>query len=473
MIICGSSDALSQTSEDNELFVDQSDDSEALFSLTADTPTESVDEDDFEFQPVGDDDDEDETPTGTQNIGTCSAMPSWLGAAYVQLKNRLQKETANKQLPLCYRDQSFVISRNPFFEARTAAILSPEIYYQPIFYLWHPHHFVERIPCPGCIKSGRKNIYLQKHSWPKQPRRVTDIKSSIYIVGFRYRCVHEECKRIYKSWSPAILEVLPPSVSKQFNFHLTYRGDISQSLALLLRELFQHGYGPEPFTEMIRAMHYHNFDTLQAQYLQFVVDRLKNPNPFSIGASYSPFGTFLDVNGFAGHIPSPQYFRRIYDTMIEQQAPEMRQQVAMLSARTLSVDHSFKVPKHLGKVNSVPIFNALHTSVNEYGEVRQMLLTATKAHDQIMPTLSYVPKSLHMFGHTAPEVIFTDNVNTDKHAFESIFPSLKDNSIPVIDTTHLPQFALDSDWAIALFTSDFQINATLNTILKSIDSSNP
>ena len=59
----------------------------------------------------------------------------------------------------------------------------------------------------------------------------------------------------------------------------------------------------------------------------------------------------------------------------------------------------FQVPKHLGKVNGEEVFGALHTSINEYVEVRTMTLTLTKGHAQFMPALMTIPHSLCDYGH--------------------------------------------------------------------------
>ncbi len=56
--------------------------------------------------------------------------------------------------------------------------------------------------------------------------------------------------------------------------------------------------------------------------------------------------------------------------------------------------------------------------MNEYGEVRAMTLTPTKAHDQFMPALAEIPRSLKKYGYADVEVIFTDNVRADKAELE-------------------------------------------------------
>ena len=60
-------------------------------------------------------------------------------------------------------------------------------------------------------------------------------------------------------------------------------------------------------------------------------------------ALHQPFGAWNDTNGYSDFVPSHTYFRGFYDMMIERHASEIDQHMAMLPARILSVDHSFKV----------------------------------------------------------------------------------------------------------------------------------
>lgn len=127
------------------------------------------------------------------------------------------------------------------------------------------------------------------------------------------------------------------------------------------------------------------------------------------------------------------------------------------------------MPKHLGKVNGVPVFSALHSVVNEYNEVRQMTLTPTKAHNQFIPVLAEIPNSLRMYGHGDVEVIFTDNVRADKHELEHAFPSLRTGVIPVCSSS-LPALTLPDIWrnSTQVLRSTFQVNLRLDPLLVEI-----
>jgi hypothetical protein len=80
--------------------------------------------------------------------------------------------------------------------------------------------------------------------------------------------------------------------------------------------------------------------------------------------------------------------------------------------------------KRIGKIHGVLAFSSIQSNNNKYAELHAMMLTATKAHDQFMPILGEISRSIAMFGHAALEVVFTDRVHTDNHKPEKMFPSL-------------------------------------------------
>lgn len=253
-----------------------------------------------------------------------------------------------RKRPRCYEAGTFVDgSPYPYFAAEYRQRPQPRHLYSPSYFIWLPHVLVNRIPCPACVAAGRcgKNkspICLRVLGWPKSPCRVVDIEKNIYIVGHRYRCVQDDCKKTYQSWSPSLLRVLPPALALQFTHRLTYRGGLTDRVATLMRSCFQQGTGPTPFAEMLQTFHYRHYDNLHLQYLQMVKIRKESPI-FKLMGQLPAFGLFNDRNGYAGFVPSPLYFCMFYERFMDQHAEEMDQHMSMLTARILSIDHSHKV----------------------------------------------------------------------------------------------------------------------------------
>ena len=289
--------------------------------------------------------------TGTQTSkARSSAKPKWLPNEYQWLRERLTVEMNqnSSHMPSCYDRNSFYDGTDStFLTARSTFQLDAGIFYQPLFFIWLPHVLVDRIPCPACLEAHRVRhlgsvVHLQKHGFTDMARRVVDTDRNIYIVGYRYLCGHKDCKRVYQSWSPAILQVLPPALARAFEFRLTYRSGITEQLATLLRESFHSGIGPDQFTTMVESFHYRRFDCLQTQFLEMVLDRQQG-SLSRYWTATNPFSEFRDLNGYAGFVPSAPYFGHFYDRLVEESARETQQMIAALPVDVLKQDHSFKV----------------------------------------------------------------------------------------------------------------------------------
>lgn len=119
-------------------------------------------------------------------------------------------------------------------------------------------------------------------------------------------------------------------------------------------------------------------------------------------------------------------------------------------------------------MNGVPVFGALHTVVNEFGEVHAMTLTPTKAHDQFMPALSEIANALKKYGHGDIELVYTDNVHADKPELERVFPSLLWDLSPVPTTT--APLVIPDKWKehIYILSSAYQVNNFFNIIMEDL-----
>ncbi|KAG2133034.1 hypothetical protein DEU56DRAFT_739210 [Suillus clintonianus] len=422
-----------------------------------------------EFAPLVNDDDDvlqgAAVPTPAENVKAKiprSTMPTWLHDEYVDARTRLQSEIAKTGRPACYEHGQFTMTAPPLVFSRVVPYkIEPIDFYRPHFFVWLPH-LLQRIPCPECKDAKRHTkqgqpVMLRVLGWPKQPRRVVDMEHLVFIIGHRYRCVHDECKKTFQSWSPAIMRVLPPPLVALFPFHLTYRCGLAERLIGVLRTSFQGGIGPSPFSKYIRTMHIRHYEQLHVAYLETVRQRMQ-ASASGLLPSSRPFPRWNDPSGYAGYVPSHRYFRAFYDSLIELHAAEMDQHMAMQSAEGLSHDHSFKVTGILGKVNGVATFGALHTACNNYGECRKMTLTPTKGHNDCMPALAEIPVTLAKYGHTPVKVVFTDNVRGDKSALERAFPSLLHDVSPV-PSSALDDLALPDGWHVCRLSSTYQINS--------------
>ena len=140
-------------------------------------------------------------------------LPMWLAENYKATCTMLQEEMGrgSKRQLVCYNNGTFFLPcHNVFFESLKQYQLSPQLFYQPHYFVWIPHLF-QQIPCLACAVAGRKAacdgsiVMLWPHSFPQSPHCVIDIKDHIYIISYCYQCGHKDCRKSYQSWSPLIL----------------------------------------------------------------------------------------------------------------------------------------------------------------------------------------------------------------------------------------------------------------------------
>ncbi|KAF8451047.1 hypothetical protein L210DRAFT_3640047 [Boletus edulis BED1] len=160
--------------------------------------------------------------------------------------------------------------------------------------------------------------------------------------------------------------------------------------------------------------------------------------------------------------------------LIEHDTPKLKQCIALLPACTLAIDHSFKVIKHLGKVGGAALFTALHTTVNDYGEIWSMLFTMTKGHDQFMPNMYEIAHSLTKFGHGDVEAVFMDNGCADKEEVQHAFPSLFKGVVPVPAHNTLPPLTFPKQrWQVVHLSTAMQVNLRFDIIMNHRTTDNP
>ena len=70
------------------------------------------------------------------------------------------------------------------------------------------------------------------------------------------------------------------------------------------------------------------------------------------------------------------------------------------------------------------MWGGLLTVTNENGTIIVMLFVPSKAQEHWVSALENVRDSLIRFGHSQPELFYTDNVDADRALLERIFPSL-------------------------------------------------
>ncbi|KAJ7214564.1 hypothetical protein GGX14DRAFT_316827, partial [Mycena pura] len=373
-------------------------------------------------------------------------LPPWLKSQFdVKVKASAQRDTDG--LPALYREHRFWFSvEDPYFSLRSSIeSLTPQNLYQAQFFLWDPAALLsssDRIKCPRCNFSG-----LMRDGSLARPRRCIDLDHTFWTIGYRYRCPTCTNPRSKKttvtlcSWDSRVIRNLPRALAACFPAMLTSRSGISESVFMFMRSCFQSGMGAKQFSDALRVRHLENYDKLHLQYLSKLA-RGKGIYEFR-GKRFPRFLAFEDTStdGYHGFTPSSQWLRDLFDKFIDDHRLDFDQAIALLTARICAIYHSFKLAKHIAKVNGEQVFIALLTITNEKGEIRVCNLVATKSHSQFELSLDRMRESLERYGHDQPEIFYTDNM-ADKDFLERCFPSLRESVISVEKYAHLPPLDL-------------------------------
>ena len=202
---------------------------------------------------------------------------------------------------------------------------------------------------------------------------------------------------------------------------MSHKSGLDLKLLNLLRGCFANGLGPDPFSKMLGEFQNRHYHGSLIKYL----DRYKFLH--SRGAILPSLEEFGSPKDHDVAVPSASYLSNCYCNFVELKRSHFDKEIMKLSGDVLKADHSFKVPKHIMKISEQPIFEALYTVTNEYGEIRSQILTYDKSHAQIRGPLEQLRDGLLQFGHTLPRSFYVDDSAQSKAFLEGIFPSLREN----------------------------------------------
>lgn len=228
----------------------------------------------------------------------------------------------------------------------------------------------------------------------------------------------------------AIMKQINLDLQAEFPAVLTHKSGVSKSMIKLMRPAFQHGIGPHRMSKILRIMHTERYDELQLQYYIALDNRRSNPNLLSFFSNSSnvrlsaEFPKYDDRSTYNGFSPSANYLSYVYSCIISKLSPLIDQLISMLDGIILKGDHSFKIIDHMAKINGVSTFSCLYTMLNEYEEIRIMVLSHSKKIENLAPRFNEMMNTYSRLGMPSPELFYTDNVVGDQAFLKEVIPSL-------------------------------------------------
>lgn len=107
---------------------------------------------------------------------------------------------------------------------------------------------------------------------------------------------------------------------------------------------------------------------------------------------------------------------------------------------------------------------------NELGQIRICDLVATKSHSQFERHLAQVRESLELYGHSQPEVFYTDDMK-QHNLLSTVFPSLLKDVVPIEKYSNLQKMTFPPGVFIHTQSTAQGINDAIHSIMDSLGNS--
>ncbi|KAG2216224.1 hypothetical protein INT45_006930 [Circinella minor] len=329
----------------------------------------------------------------------------------------------------------------------------PIMLYLPKVFLWLPHLLIEKkLKCPE--SNCNSNLKVKGYSKNPPTRRVVDLQS-------------------LSAYNNQILMQLPLHLQEEFPAYLTQRTGIFKDLGDVFRSCIQNAIGPKCFQKVLQEIQKLTHAQLEFQYYNYLKTRCANhtidkiSNPPKLKESFS----FNDKSGYTGYIPSAQYLRTIYMAMINEIHHLIDKQIMVLDGRVLKGNHTFKIIKHLGRIDGSPTFLTVYTVCNEFEEIRMQLPIPTKLLKHLQFAFEAMNEAYTMYGHKHPEIFFTDNVVSDQSFLMDVLPSLAQDVVPLKanisnSNNQYPVLSIPQDVDITILSTYVEIQQEFEKVLE-------
>jgi hypothetical protein len=116
---------------------------------------------------------------------------------------------------------------------------------------------------------------------------------------------------------------------------------------------------------------------------------------------------------YGGLVPTGKYLSTVYNLYFATIEEHLEKEVKKRGGEQLNWDASYKEAKHLARHHGNPIYKALITATNGFGEIRLQFHVHTDGHDQMIKPLQAFSETVAAYG-----VQLTSLFGTDKPAVD-------------------------------------------------------
>jgi hypothetical protein len=335
----------------------------------------------------------------------------------------------------------------------------PTKFYLKRLFMWDPQECFKgiQILCPKCgLVSNRKG-------WMDEPRLIYGMDSNYWLLSRRHFC--SKCELHFVVSNPDVLIHLPKFVQESFPAILSKKAGIDKRLMGWVESLGDTAVGPEAVRNMIREFHTLKYDVLKRNYYEGVwwcKERLKDSTLQIINVPL--FTEFSSKTSYFGKCPSSNYIMKMLNQELNRKRNYFDYEVQRRGVSVASIDHSYKVTKHLAQLNGEKTFEGLFTCKNEYGEIRMQQLVQSSSMEELTLLFSNCWRTLTTNKMRLPEVVFDDKCCEHANFLQSVWPSI---SIQPGESLDLPILPIDR---VVYLKTELECTMHLLNLLDSINS---
>jgi hypothetical protein len=304
---------------------------------------------------------------------------------------------------------------------RNGLIMNPKSFYAKPLFVWNPAVQFQNLEilCPRCYGG------TSPKGWVSDARLIYGLQENYWLHSRRYICNTENCRYHFVASSPDCLALLPKFVQDKFPAVLSKRAGMDKTVLQLVESLSDTPVGPTYVQKMLTEFHTLQYDRKKRNYFAIAAYiREKWESQGKILVNVNLFGKFNDPAAYGGRVPSQQYIMKMLNREIDRKRSYFDYEVQRRGLKVASIDHSYKVSKHLGQLNGMKLFEGLFTCKNEYGEIRLQQLVQSSSMEELTLSFENCFANLKANNMALPEIVYDDKCCEHGNFLKRVWPSL-------------------------------------------------
>ena len=323
-----------------------------------------------------------------------------------------------------------------------------QCFFQMDVYTWIPSILLERNKTPWLPMCPNRSCNRQcvKNGFNKLPRIVYGMHEN-YILNAPERYICKACsttrkrqiesgmqskdatKAEWNSLDRAVMEQVKdrnPGIFYEFPCVLSHINALDNSVLKLVQDLSVRGVGPSAVCDMMISWHEHAWQKKEVQWLSHLSARMDSNVSSVVGGVDSHLRNVTKCPSYyssecCGATPSSPYLVTMFNKSINGSRRYFDAEVVrrMKNSMMVAIDASYKVGKWMMRHGDQKIYAALHTGLNEYGEVVMQRWSTSDNHGELEAHLRHLQK----LGFE-PWWVFSDVPEKDRDMLVRVFKNL-------------------------------------------------